>query len=85
MGFAAGLGSVARGRNWVDAAGKFVLSKFMTEGATALGLAIGIVALGDKFALDMKLVAGLCVFAGWLGPAAVSDFVLKKFGVNLGN
>lgn len=41
---------------------------------------MAVVACGDYFHIDMRILIGLAVFSGWLGPAAVSDMVMSKFG-----
>ena len=79
MAFAAFVGSVARGRNWVDG-GRFLIAKFVTEVCTAVGLSMAVVAVGEYFHVDMKILVGLAVFSGWLGPAAASDLVMSKLG-----
>ena len=50
----------------------------MTEAATAVGLSMAVVGLGTIWLVDLKLLIGIAVFAGWLGPAAVSDLVLSR-------
>lgn len=76
--FAALVGSLARGRAWRGADGRLVVARFLTEGATAVGLSMAVVAAGEYFHVDLKLLIGVAVFAGWLGPAAVSDMVLSR-------
>lgn len=77
--FAALCGSVARGKSWTDLAGRVLMARVVTELATAVGLAMGVVAAGEYFHVDLKALIGLAVFSGWLGPAAVSDLVLSRF------
>lgn len=74
-------GSIARGKQWVDANGRFLVSKFISEIATAICLAVGAVWAGSYLHVEMAAVAALSVLGGWLGPAAVADFVISKFGV----
>lgn len=74
-------GSVARGKTWQDPGGRLLMSRVFPEAATALGLSVGVVALGSYANVDLKVLAGIAVFAGWLGPAAVSDMVLSRIGV----
>lgn len=81
MSFAALVGSVARGRSWQGSDGKLVMTRVVTELATALGLSMGMMALGEWLHWDVKVLVGLAVFAGWLGPAAVSDMVLSRFSL----
>ena len=75
---AAWVGCVARGRSWRDADGRLVVARFLTEAATAVGLSMAVVGLGTIWLVDLKLLIGIAVFAGWLGPAAVSDLVLAR-------
>lgn len=79
MGFAALIGSVARGRSWQGPDGKLVMARAVTELATAVGLSMGVVGLGEWLHVDIKVLVGLAVFSGWLGPAAVSGMVLDRF------
>lgn len=78
--FAALCGSVARGKAWTDPGGRLLVARVVTELATAVGLSMGVLAAGEYFHVDLKALIGLAVFSGWLGPAAVSDMVLSKFG-----
>ena len=78
---AALLGSVARGKTWVGGDGRLMLVRVLPELATAVGLSIGVMAIGSYTHVDLKVLAGIAVFAGWLGPVAVSDMVLSKLGV----
>lgn len=82
-GFAAlaGVGSVARGKQWVGPDGKFLTGKFVAEAATAVGIAAVVIAGGAWKHLDPSIMAGLCVVGGWLGPATVSDLLLSRFGL----
>jgi hypothetical protein len=54
------------------------MARVVTELATAVGLSMGIMALGESLHVDLKVLVGLAVFGGWLGPAAVSDMVLSR-------
>jgi len=81
MAALAGVGSLARGKQWMSPEGKFLWSKFITEAATAIGLAVAVIAAGHSWHIEPEVMAGLCVGAGWLGPATVSDLVLAKLGV----
>ena len=78
------LGSVANanGSRWRRADGRFDGWQIFTEGVTVVALAVGIVALSDytKGILDLKVLCGLGVIGGWLGPQSVADFALKKLG-----
>lgn len=56
-----------------------LVARVVTELATAIGLSMGVLAVGEYFHVDLKALVGLAVFSGWLGPAAVSDMVLSKF------
>lgn len=78
MGFAALIGSVARGKSWTGGDGKVLVARVVTELATAVGLAMAVVSAGEYFHVDLKVLVGLAVFSGWLGPAAVSDMVLSR-------
>lgn len=60
---------------------QFVWQKFVTEAATAVGLAVVIISAGQYYHVDPKVIAGLCVGGGWLGPVTVSDFVMQKLGL----
>lgn len=55
------------------------MARFLTEAATAVGLSMAAVAVGEYFHVDLKILVGVAVFAGWLGPAAVGDLVLSRF------
>lgn len=81
MAALAGVGSVARGKQWFGQDGRFMWAKFLSEAATAIGLGVVIVAAGEYWHIDARVLSGLCVGAGWLGPAAVSELVLEKLGV----
>lgn len=80
---AAFFGSLANGSRWKDGTGSFVWSRIITEGATVIGLAIGIMAFADwtKGVVDLKVMCGAGVLAGWLGPQTVANFVLSRIGV----
>ena len=82
---AAFFGSLANGSRWKGPAGNFIWSRVITEGATVVALAIGIMAFADyvRGAVDLKVLCGAGVLAGWLGPRTVADFVLSKIGVKL--
>lgn len=80
MAFAALVGSIARGRNWLGLDGRFAVTRAAVELSTAVGLSMAVVACGDYFHVDMRILVGLAVFSGWLGPAAVSDMVVAKLG-----
>ncbi len=80
MAFAALVGSVARGRSWAGPDGRIAVARVAVELATAVGLSMAVVAGGDYFHIDMRILIGLAVFSGWLGPAAVSDMVMTKLG-----
>lgn len=77
-GAAALIGSLARGRSWRGPDGRVHVVLIVPELVTAIALSIGVMALGSYGHVDMKILAGLAVFAGWLGPAAVSDLVMAK-------
>ena len=77
---AALVGSIARGRSWLGADGRFRMTRLLPEVATAVGLSFGIMAVGEWGHVDLKVLAGMAVFAGWLGPAAVADMALARFG-----
>lgn len=82
MTLLAAVGSLARGKQWVDpVTGRFVWQKFVTEAATAVGLAVVVISVGTSWHVEPAALGGLCVGAGWLGPATVSDFLLQKLGV----
>ena len=80
------LGSVANanGSRWRRSDGRFDGWQIFTEGVTVVGLAVGIIGLADytKGILDLKILCGLGVISGWLGPQSVAAFVLKKLGVS---
>ena len=75
---AAFIGSLARGRSWHGPDGRLVMARFLTEACTALGLSMAVVAAGEYFHVDLKVLVGIAVFGGWLGPAAVGDLVLSR-------
>ncbi len=76
--FAALVGSLARGKSWLGVDGRLLKARVVTELATAVGLSMALVAAGEYFHVDLRVLLGLGVFAGWLGPAAVSDMVLAR-------
>lgn len=80
MSFAALVGSIARGRSWTGPDGKIAVARVVVELSTAVGLSMVVVSCGDYFHIDMRILVGLAVFSGWLGPAAVSDMVMSKLG-----
>lgn len=61
--------------------GKFLWSKFITEAATAIGIAAVIIGIGTWTHVDPRVLSAMCVGAGWLGPATVSELVLAKLGI----
>lgn len=82
MSLLAGVGSLMRAKQWTDPVTRKVQwSKLVTEGATAIGLGVGVIALGASWHVETPVLCGISVFAGWLGPATVSELVLKKIGV----
>lgn len=82
---AALLGSVAnaKGSRWRGIDGRIDWHTVIVEGATVIGLSVGIIAFGDwtKGVVDLKVLCGIGVIAGWLGPETVAGFVLEKLGV----
>lgn len=80
MSFLAGVGSLMRAKQWKAADGRIDWGKFVTEGATAVGLGVGVIALGSWGHVEVPVLCGISVFAGWLGPAAVSEMVLARIG-----
>lgn len=76
-------GSFANGPRWRDASGRFCLSQFLTEGATVVGLTIGLIGLADYShgVLDLKVLCAGGVLFGWLGPKPIADWVLIRLGV----
>ena len=76
-------GSFANGPRWRDSSGNFCLSQFLTEGATVLGLTVGLIGLADYShgIIDLKVLCGGGVLFGWLGPKPIADFVLTRLGV----
>ena len=82
MSFLAGVGSLMRAKQWRDPATHGMQwGKFLTEGATAVGLGVCVISMGQYWHVEPSVLAGISVFAGWLGPATVSDLVLKKVGI----
>lgn len=75
------LGSVARGKNWIGPDGKLLVSRCVSEIATAVCLAVGAVWAGDHLNVEMPAVAAMSVLAGWLGPVAVADYVTSKLNI----
>ena len=73
--FAALVGSVARGKSWITADGKFHIARLVTELSTAVGFGMIVISAGDYFHVDLRVLIGIAVFGGWLGPAAAWDFV----------
>lgn len=82
VSFAALFGSLANGSRWKNETGQFERARILTETATAVALSIGIMAAGEYShgILDLKILAGLGVIGGWLGPKPVADYALRKFG-----
>lgn len=74
-------GSLANGGRWRGVDGKFSFGVMVPELAAAVALAVGIMALGEYShgLIDLKVLAGLGVLGGWLGPKPVADFVIRKF------
>ncbi len=78
----AGVGSLARGKSWTDAgSGRFLRMKFVSELATAIGLGVVVISWGSWARVEPAVLGGICVGAGWLGPEAVSGFLLEKLGM----
>lgn len=77
-------GSVARAGKWVDANGKFMPSRLITELATAILL--GTIAAGAGAYMNWKpeIVGGIAGCLGLIGPASVTgivqNFISSKFG-----
>lgn len=73
--------SVANGSRWKGTDGKYDMHRLVPELATAVCLAIGIMAVGEYShgLIDIKVLVGLGVLAGWLGPQPVADWVVNKF------
>lgn len=77
----AAIGSLARGRQWSDpVTGRFLWMRFISEFATAIGLAVVVVSWGTWAHVEMPVLCGICVGAGWLGPEPVANFILNKLG-----
>lgn len=74
-------GGIANGSRWRDQSGAWQWSRVGIETATAVALSVGIMALGETTHLDLKILSGLGVLAGWLGPRAVSGLALKRLGL----
>lgn len=78
----AAIGSIARGKQWFDPeTGRFVVAKFVTEAATAIGLGVVIVSVGATWHVELPVLCGICVGAGWLGPESVSRLVMGRLGI----
>lgn len=77
-------GSIARAGKWVDANGKFMPSKLVTEMASAIVFGVLATAIGTYFHLDPKIIGGLAGAMGLMGAAAVigtiQNFVSARFG-----
>lgn len=73
--------SVANGSRWRRADGTWDWHRLAPELATAVCLAMGIMAVGEYShgLVDLKVLVGLGVLAGWLGPQPVADFVVARF------
>jgi hypothetical protein len=75
------MGALARGRRWSDpVTGRFLPEKFVAEAATAAGLAVVAIGMGNVWHVEPSALAAICVGCGWLGPDTVSSFLLKKIG-----
>lgn len=74
-------GGVANGSRWKDDQGKWSWSRVGIEAMTALALSVAIIALAERFDLDLRILCGLGVLSGWLGPKPVADFALKRLGI----
>lgn len=72
-------GSVTNGGRWVDVNGNFSRARAVTELATAVSMSVGLMAVGEYTHVDLKVLCGLGVLGGWLGPKTVADWVLKKW------
>ena len=75
-------GGVANGNRWRDAGGNWIWQRIVIEAMTALALAIGIIALAGLANVDLRILCGLGVLGGWLGPRPVADYALKKLGIS---
>lgn len=73
--------SVANGSRWKGLDGKYQWSRLVPEMATAVCLSIGIMAVGEYShgLIDIRVLVGLGVLSGWLGPQPVADWVVNKF------
>jgi hypothetical protein len=81
----AGIGSLMRAKQWKDpVTGRLVVAQMVTEGATAVGLGVAVIAFGTSYHVELPVLCGISVFAGWLGPGPIAAFVLKKLGVDTG-
>lgn len=82
VGISAFFGGIANGSRWRDAQGNWVWRRTFIEMGTAVAIAIGLMALAESTHVDLKILCGLGVLAGWLGPRPVADYALRKLGVH---
>lgn len=77
----AAVGSLARGRQWLDGGtGRFLWMKFWTEFLTAIGLSVVVMAWGTWQHVEIPVLCGIAVFSGWLGPEPLTNFLMARFG-----
>lgn len=82
---AALLGSIARAGKWVDANGKFVPSKLITELASAV--VFGVIAAGIGTYLNWKpeIVGGVSGAAGLIGAPGVTAIIQAVISIRIGD
>lgn len=84
LGCVALAGSIARAGKWVDADGHFLVSKLMTELASAFVFGVMASAAGAYLQLKPEIVGGLAGAMGLMGASAVIGFVQKFFNSRFG-
>lgn len=84
LGFIALLGSIARAGKWVDANGKFMPSRLITECATAIVLGVIAAGLGAYMNWKPEIVGGMAGCLGLIGPSAVIGLVQNFFSSRFG-
>jgi hypothetical protein len=84
MGLVALAGSIARAGKWVDDQGKFIISKLITELASAFVFGVLAVSIGAYLQLKPEIVGGLAGAMGLMGAATVIGFVQNFFSARFG-
>lgn len=77
-------GSIARAGKWVDANGKFMPQKLITESASAIVLGVMAAGLGAYMNWKPEIVGGVAGCAGLIGAAGVTGIVQNLISIRFG-